>query len=88
MSTLPNRHVFSFDERDNGGEHLSLITDVEVDERGKVNLNQELVLHSYCNSASFNLSGAVMTPELLRKLANELDEEIASVKAQRVWQKI
>jgi hypothetical protein len=73
-------HVFVFNENDNGGESLMLTTRFisngdEITEKEGVYINQELTLHSYCNSASFNLFGSTITPESLRKLANELEIE-------------
>ena len=70
---LVDRHVFSFNPDDNGGEQLTLVTEVFDNGGGEVFTNQELTLHSYCNSASFTLSGAQILPEDLRRLANELD---------------
>ena len=46
-----------------------------------VYMNQELTLQSYCNSASFNLSGTTLTPENLRKLANELESAMILAKS-------
>jgi hypothetical protein len=77
---LIERHVFVFNPQDNGGESLSLRTDIcSNGDPGGIFLNQEISLQSYCNSATFNLAGATLTPELLRKLADEL--EAAMVKA-------
>ena len=78
------RHVFVFNPNDNGGECLCLVTEFihngdPVTDKEGIFTNQTLSLHSYCNSASFNLSGASFTPENLRKLANEL--ESARIKA-------
>lgn len=76
------RSVFSFNPKDNGGEQLILTTTfiANGDENG-VFMNQELSLQSYCNSASFSLCGAIMTPDLLRELANQLDAELIKAKA-------
>ena len=68
------RHVYCFNEEDNGGEQLILTTIVYDDKVGGIFFNQELTLGSYCNSASFNLTGAQITPKLLRELANQLEE--------------
>jgi len=71
---LLKRHVFCFNEHDNGGESLLLTTEMFANgDPDGVYINQELSLQSYCNSASFHLSGATITPALLRKLANELE---------------
>jgi hypothetical protein len=83
---LLHRHVFCFNEEDNGGESLTLKTefydngDAAAGLPAGIYTNQELSLMSYGNSASFNLSGAAFTPELLRQLANEL--ESAMIKAE------
>lgn len=37
-------------------------------------VNQNLKLQSNCNSAEFQLYGATLTPTILRKLANKLEE--------------
>ncbi len=71
-----NTEVFVFNKRDNGGESLSL--KVEYFDNGDGNAAgvftiQTLSLASYCNSASFNLSTAVFTPENLRELALMLE---------------
>jgi hypothetical protein len=78
MDKTLGKHTFAFNPNDNGGEALVLTTEfVDNGDREKdgssIFLNQELTLHSYCNSASFNLSGAALTPDNLRKLANELE---------------
>lgn len=75
-------HVFSFNPRDNGGEQLSLRTTFLDNGDGGILTNQELTLHSYCNQASIMLYGASITPEALRRLANELDEALVKAKAQ------
>ena len=45
--------------------------------------NQELSLQSYCNDASFGLYGTQITPEILRQLANELDQARISAMQKR-----
>ena len=69
------RHVFEFNPNDNGGENLSLTTIMLDNGAKEIYYNQELTLCSYCNSATFNLVGSPLTPDLLRKLANELEKE-------------
>jgi len=74
------RHYFCFNDGDNGGEALTLTTEFHDNGDGApdgIYITQELCLGSYCNSASFHLAGAVLTPELLRELANQLDKERA-----------
>lgn len=74
------KKCFVINDKDNGGESLSLTTiyidngdDVTTKSDG-IYMNQELSLQSYSNSATFNLTSAVFTPEILRELANELDK--------------
>lgn len=68
-------HSFVFNPGDNGGESLMLTTVfVPNGDPGVVCPEQTLTLQSYCNSASFNLVGAPMTPDILRQLANELEK--------------
>lgn len=74
------RKCFVFNDKDNGGESLSLTTtyidngDDVTEKCDGIYINQELTLQSYSNSATFNLCGAFLTPENLRELANELDK--------------
>lgn len=71
-------HVFDLTPSQNSGEGLTLTTkiydngDAAAGLPGGIYMNQELTLNSYCNSATFNLVGAQLTPALLRKLADEL----------------
>lgn len=75
-----HRDCFVFNKKDNGGESLSLTTswidngDDIGPECDGIYLNQELSLQSYSNSASFNLCGAIITPSILRDLANKLEQ--------------
>jgi hypothetical protein len=66
--------AFCFNNEDNGGESLILTTEMfsNGDPEG-IYYNQELSLQSYCNSASFNLVGAVLTAKTLRMLADQLE---------------
>ena len=85
MEQTLNKHSFLFNKNDNGGESLILTTQFFSNgDPGPdgIYCNQELVLNSYCNSASFNLYSTMITPELLRQLANELD--VALIKAQNL----
>ena len=73
------RNAFRFNADSNGGEALILTTEFiangdNITKKEGVYLNQELTLESYFNSASFNLSGAILTPALLRELADKLEE--------------
>lgn len=65
---MSNKHFFEFNTDSNGGESVTLSTEITRDG----DLQQELSLTSYYNSASFNLCN-ILTPENLRKLANELE---------------
>lgn len=70
---LLKRHVFCFNDEDNGGESLILTTEMYANgDPDGVYYNQELTLQSYGNSASFNLYSAMFNPENLRRLADEL----------------
>lgn len=83
MSNKPiKRHVFEFNPEDNGGESLTLTTEFFDNGDGPPNgiyCTQELTLQSYCNSASFNLCGTRLDPDILRKLADQLEN---------VWQEL
>jgi len=68
-------HVFNFSPDENSGESLYLETKFFRNEDGEVFTNQELTLHSHCKSASMNLSGIQITPEILRNLADELESK-------------
>jgi hypothetical protein len=74
-----HREVHVFNGEDNGGESLTLTTDYFDNGDAAHGLpdgiywNQKLTLASYCNSASFELAGAVLTPESLRELADILE---------------
>lgn len=73
--TLIKRHVFHFNKEDNGGEAILLKTEFLANgDPGEFYINQELSLQSYGNSASFNFGGGPLTPEILRQLADELDD--------------
>lgn len=66
----------------NGGESLMLTTTVLCDSNDpdpkpdEYFLNQELSLQSYGNSASFTLIGNVLTPKILRELADEMEKKL------------
>lgn len=74
-------HNFVFNEKDSGNESLILSTKFIANGfRNGIYVNQQLTLNSYCNSASFNLMGSLLTPDILRKLANELESELTIAK--------
>lgn len=69
--TEVKRHVFHFNPDDCCGESFLLTTSIEPG-GGEPFVTQEIQLNSYGSSASFHIP-AFLTPENLRKLANELD---------------
>lgn len=71
---LVKTHVYNFEPKDNGGESLTLTTTYYDNKYGEYCTNQKLTLQSYCNSASFELSGTQLTPDKLRELANQLEK--------------
>lgn len=73
LATLLKEHAFCFNEDDNGGESLMLYTKMHTDGE-EIYYEQQLSLASYGNSAVFNLVGVSLTPDILRKLADELEE--------------
>lgn len=77
MERRLNTHIFVFNKRDNGGEQLCLKTTFfhngDKTLPGCCFTNQEIELMSYCNAASIKLVGCQITPEILRKLADELE---------------
>lgn len=71
---------FILNPKDNGGEQLIITTDFfangdPVTATSGIFLSQQFTLQSYCNSASFNLCGAVFTPQKLRELADFIEKE-------------
>ena len=74
------RHCFVFNPRDNGGEQLTLNTVFVDNGDDEPIMNQRLTLQSYCNGAHFELSGVTITPESLRKLANELESKLVEAR--------
>jgi hypothetical protein len=77
---LLKTHNFNFSPEENGGEGLTLTTKFfangdPITKNQGVFWNQELTLQSYGNSATINLFGINLTPDVLRKLANELESE-------------
>jgi hypothetical protein len=75
MDKMLGKHVFVFNSRDNSGEALMLATEIYTN-GDNIYLQQELTLQSYCNSASFQLTGSPMTPDKLRELADQLEEKM------------
>jgi len=76
MNKIISEHHFTFNPKDNGGESLTLSTEfIDNGDDGEEGIytNHKLTLHSYCNAAHFELCGISITPELLRELANQLE---------------
>lgn len=73
---LIHRHYFNFSPKENGGECFSLVTEFfdNGDEKDNIYINQTFSLNSYCNCAQILLCGIQITPQILRKLADELSE--------------
>jgi len=67
--------------KDNGGESVTITTTVFWN-GSNVYYNTEIGLESYGNSASINLSGAPLTPEFLRDMANQIESATAKVQAE------
>lgn len=78
----PKYHVFDVNPEDNSGESVSITTEFlnNGDTKDNIYLQQTIIMQSYGNSASFNLSSAPLTPKKLRKWADELDNEIKKMK--------
>jgi hypothetical protein len=77
MTKEIGRYAFDFSPYLNGGESLTLLTTFLFDGDPEPYLYQELCLNSYGNRAMFSLGSIMLTPEILRKLADELDKEIS-----------
>lgn len=76
------RHVFTVNPNDNGGEQIHIVTDYVHD--GYTGwLEQSIELGSYKNTASLTITGDVLTPKMLRQLANELDEFLIKCEMER-----
>jgi hypothetical protein len=77
------KHTFNFDTKSNGGESLCLYTKIFTngdDPPDNLHLEHNLTLQSYGNAATFELCCIELTPEKLRKLADELEKEINEAK--------
>jgi hypothetical protein len=71
--------TFVFNPQANGGEEVSLTTKI-FSNGDSGDINQQLSLQSYGNSATISLSSDSMTPQILRKLADGLEVLIAEAK--------
>jgi hypothetical protein len=76
MDTKVKTHTFVPNPSLNGGEQILLNTDIYLNSEGKAYLNQSWHLYSYTNSVELNISGSILTPEILRRLADELETAI------------
>ena len=73
MNKLLKTHTFIVNPLANGGEQLSVTTKfLNNGDPDDMDISQEITLQAYSNSVTFNLSGAALTPEILRKFADEL----------------
>lgn len=93
MDETVKTHNFTFNKIQNGGESVSLETTIchNGDGPDGIFYRQKLKLQSYCNSASMELVGSPLTPDLLRQLAHELEvatlEAKESVRCQKIQKK-
>lgn len=62
------------------GNQVDIVTEIHDngDKENNIYLNTLIKLGSYGNEASINLCRSQLTPDLLRRLANELDKAIAT----------
>lgn len=75
---LIDSHIMICNPDCNGGENLVIKTNFydNGDEENNIFINQEITLHSYGNSCSFNLCGSPLTVEVLRELANKIEAKL------------
>ena len=71
MQKIIKTSTFVVNPHDNGGEQI-IITTKFYD---NTNISQEITMGSFSNSVTFNLAGAVLTPEVLRDLADQLAKD-------------
>lgn len=78
---LIHRIVSIVNPEENGGEQVSIITEFyhTGDPRDDVLIFQKINLESYMNSVNMNL-GAVLTPEFLRNLADDIEQKKSELK--------
>lgn len=67
---MEHKYVFEVPPHTNGGE--SFLIETVTDNYGEI--YQRLILNSYSNSCSITLLGNVLTPTVLRILADNLEE--------------
>lgn len=82
QNELVSQFRFTFNHGHQFGEGFCLITKfISNGEPNGVIINQELLLSSGANSASFNLYESAFTPEILRKLADQMEQELCKARA-------
>jgi hypothetical protein len=64
-------HTFNLNPGANGGEAVSLST--TVDHEGLIT-HQTLEINSYGNTATVTLGDAIMSPEVLRRIASDMEK--------------
>lgn len=72
----------------NGGEVLTLTVEYfsngdPITKTEGLYANQKLELHSYGNSAAFHLCGSTITPTLLRKLADQMEQHEGQLRSKK-----
>ena len=73
---------FVVNPHDNGGEQIIITTEFHDngDRKDNIYMQQEITMQSYCNSASISLFGAILSPERLRKMADEIEATMKTLK--------
>jgi hypothetical protein len=67
-----NRHA-------NGGEALTIETDIFDNGDGEAFVNQRIILMSYENKVTLELAGAVLDSEFLYRMADDIGDAMDSV---------
>jgi len=80
------RDVFVFNPQDNSGEELILTTIFcdNGDETNNIYTVQELMLTSSYSRSLFLLYGSSITPDMLRKAADQMEEAIKKFDSERI----
>lgn len=82
--SLVRKHLFSLNPNDNGGENVSIETKFfdNGDDKDNIYLNTEISSICYGTSTTNLLlaGSATLTPEKLRKLADEIEEVLNELK--------
>lgn len=66
------KHIFEIGPHVNGGENVTIVSEIE----DGVVIEQTIEIMAYGNSAQLNLSRNILTPDILRDLANQLEKEM------------